>query len=81
MYAEGFSLEVISALKHLTRGKNEKYFDYIERVKLNPIATKVKLVDLEDNMDISRIPNPCKKDYNRLKKYEKAKDKLTINCN
>lgn len=81
LHAEGFSLEIISALKHLTRGKNEKYFDYIERIKLNPIAIKVKLADLEDNMDISRIPNPCKKDYNRLKKYKKAKDKLTIDCN
>ena len=76
---EGFSTEVISALEHLTRGKNEKYFDYIERIKMNSMAKKVKLVDLEDNMDISRIQNPTKKDYDRLKKYKKAKDRLTKN--
>ena len=74
---EEFSTEVISALKHLTRGKNEKYFDYIEKIKQNFIAKKVKLVDLEDNMDISRIPNPTNKDCDRLEKYKKAKNRLT----
>lgn len=66
---EGFSDEIIT----ITRGKKESYMDYIRKVKTNKISKKVKIADLEDNMDISRIKKPTKKDYDRLKKYEKAK--------
>lgn len=70
---EGFSKEIITALKYLTRRKGEKYFDYIERIKKNSLAKKVKLADLEDNLDISRIKEPTKKDFSLMKRYEKAK--------
>jgi hypothetical protein len=33
----------------------------------------VKLADLEDSMDLSRIPQPTAKDYARLEKYQAAK--------
>lgn len=70
---EGFSEEVIEALKNLTRGENEGYFDFINRANLNNIARAVKLADLEDNMDIKRIKDPSDKDFSRIKKYMKAK--------
>ena len=47
--------------------------NYIRRAKLNKIGREVKLRDLEDNMNLSRIDNPTEKDYERLKKYQKAK--------
>jgi (p)ppGpp synthase/HD superfamily hydrolase len=51
-------IEILHALVSITRKSNESYKDFILRVKLNPIALRVKLADLRDNMDISRINNP-----------------------
>ena len=75
--AEGFSQEVIAALKCVTKiSENENYDDFIERVRKNPLATAVKINDLSDNMDIRRLPYLSDKDVKRLKKYLKAYKKL-----
>ncbi|KZE65057.1 GTP pyrophosphokinase [Paenibacillus jamilae] len=71
-----FSDEVIEALKAITRKKDESYMDFIRRCKQNELARKVKIADIEDNMDLSRIKQPTKKDYERIKKYEKALKEL-----
>lgn len=68
----GFSLNIIEALDCLTRRADETYEVFIKRIKFNPLATKVKLLDLEDNSDSSRIPNLTDKDYERIDKYKKA---------
>ena len=76
--AEGFSKEVIDALRCVTKtSENENYDDFIERVKKNPLAVAVKINDLTDNMDIRRLPYLSDKDVKRLKKYLKAYKKLT----
>ena len=75
--AEGFSQEIIEALKCVTKlSENENYDDFIERVKKNPLAVAVKINDLTDNMDIRRLPYLSDKDIKRLKKYLKAYKKL-----
>jgi len=74
--AEGFSAEVIIAVDCLTKREDEQYFDYIERIKTNPIAQKVKLADLEDNMDLRRIDNLTEKDLQRMERYHSAWKKL-----
>lgn len=66
---EGFPAEVLEAVDCLTRRDDESYEEFIERVKVNPIARRIKIADLEDNMDIRRISNLTKKDIQRLKKY------------
>lgn len=73
---EGFSDEILKALVCLTHREGEGYMEYIERVCENPLATRVKYADLQDNMDISRIPNPAEKDYIRLEKYKIAKARI-----
>ena len=76
--AEGFSQEVIAALKCVTKlSENENYDDFIGRVRRNPLAVAVKINDLTDNMDIRRLPYLSDKDVKRLKKYLKAYKKLT----
>lgn len=76
--AEGFSQEVIAALRCVTKShENENYDDFIERVRKNPLATAVKINDLTDNMDIRRLPYLSDKDVKRLKKYLKAYKRLT----
>ena len=75
---EGFSKEVIDALRCVTKlSDNENYDDFIERVKKNPLAVAVKINDLTDNMDIRRLPYLSDKDVKRLKKYLKAYKRLT----
>lgn len=75
--AEGFSEEVIAALRCVTKlSENENYDDFIDRVKKNPLAVAVKINDLSDNMDIRRLPYLSDKDVKRLKKYLKAYKRL-----
>lgn len=75
--AEGFSAEIIEALRCVTKtSENENYDKFIERVKKNPLATAVKIYDLTDNMDIRRLPYLSDKDVKRLKKYLKAYKRL-----
>lgn len=50
----GYSEQILQALDCLTRRKNESYEQFVERVKENPIARKVKIADLEDNVDLKR---------------------------
>ncbi len=67
-----FSKDVCDAVVCLTKVKHEKYSDYIERVKSNPIAIIVKIADLKDNMDITRLKEIRDKDIERLKKYHRT---------
>ena len=76
---EGFSEEVISVIKCLSKEtENEDYDVFIERVAKNPIAVQVKLNDLLDNMDITRLNELNEKDLNRLNKYLRAYRKLIV---
>lgn len=46
----GFSDDTIASLDAITRREGEKYFDYIDRLSRDELATKVKIQDLQDNM-------------------------------
>lgn len=48
------------------------YMGYIEQVAQNPLATKVKIADLRDNIRVDRLPKMTKGNIVRLKKYHKA---------
>ena len=71
-----FGDEVAVAVDHLTRRKGEPYMNYIRRVKENELARKVKLADLEHNMDLSRLPVVTEDDALRRMKYCQAKQLL-----
>lgn len=68
--------EQVEALKILTHDKSVPYFDYIDKIKANPLARKVKLSDLKDNMNLNRLKEITDKDKERLAKYEKAREIL-----
>ena len=70
--AYGFNNNIIEALRIITKDKQMNYTDYIKRIGSNKLAKKIKLKDLEHNMDLSRISNPTKEDYERVEKYKKA---------
>lgn len=69
---KGYSQEIVDAVDCLTKREDESYEDFIERCKQNPIALKVKIADLEDNMDIRRIDVLTEKDMERLNRYLRA---------
>jgi len=69
---EGFSSAAIDALRSVTKLEGEAYEDFVLRASRNAIGAKVKLADLADNSDMSRIANPTEKDYKRLAKYQRA---------
>lgn len=65
--------EQVEALKTLTHDKSVPYFDYIDKIKKNPLARKVTLSDLKDNMNLKRLKEITEKDRERFAKYEKAR--------
>lgn len=74
----GFSEEVVAAVDALTKREDEKadYMKAIRRVAENAVARRVKIGDLTDNLDLSRISSPTEKDQARLEKYRAARQFL-----
>lgn len=70
---EGFAPEVIDAIQALTKLPGESRIEAAHRAAANSIARAVKLADVTDNMDISRIACPSEKDFARLKEYEQVR--------
>jgi (p)ppGpp synthase/HD superfamily hydrolase len=69
---EGFPASVLEAVEALTKREGEDCEAFIRRVAPNPIAREVKLADLRDNSDLSRISEPTERDRERIKKYSRA---------
>lgn len=69
---EGFSETVLTALETVTKRDGESYEDFVRRAGANPIGRAVKLADLRDNSDLSRIATPTARDMERIEKYRRA---------
>jgi (p)ppGpp synthase/HD superfamily hydrolase len=72
LLAEGFSSEIIDALKSVTKREGETYDAFVKRACENPIGRRVKLADLHDNCDLARIANPTASDLERIARYRRA---------
>ena len=71
----GFCEEVLSAVDSLTRKPDENYDNYIHRVSKNKLATKIKVIDLLDNISSLRRESKKMNASNYLK-YQKALEYL-----
>ena len=69
---EGFPDEIISGVLSVTKRDKEEYDDFVRRAAENTIGKEVKIADLEDNMDIRRLPEMTDYDVARLRKYLRA---------
>ena len=69
---EGFSAPVVKAVDALTHRDGEKYDAYIKRLGDVPIARRVKLADLSDNMSHTRQMQHSDRTAEILKRYDKA---------
>ncbi len=73
---EGFSPAVLAALDALTKRKGESYEEFIERIAVVPLAARVKLLDLEDNLNAARLDDFSVEDAARIAKYLAARRRL-----
>ena len=71
----GFCEEVLFAVDSLTRKPDENYDNYIHRVSKNKLATKIKVIDLLDNISSLRRESKKMNASNYLK-YQKALEYL-----
>lgn len=69
---KGFSKRVCDGIDYLTHLEGINYDDYIKRIAFNPDAVKVKLADLKDNSDITRLKGLSKKDFDRIERYHRS---------
>lgn len=69
----GFGLSVLIPLKLLTHDKTKKSYDeYIKELAPNDDARAIKLADLKDNSQITRLKGLTKADYDRIEKYHRS---------
>ena len=75
---EGFADTIIEALKTVTKqSEDEDYDQFIQRSLKNEIGRKVKIADLRENLDVTRISELTDKDIKRINKYKRALSVLT----
>jgi (p)ppGpp synthase/HD superfamily hydrolase len=70
----GYPGHIVDAVDAISRRKdsNEPYSQYVLRVRENPLATKVKIADLQDNANLGRLPKVEAFDLRRLDRYNRA---------
>ena len=74
--SEGFAPDVVRAIDAISRRVDESYEEYVSRVRAHPVARRVKLADLEHNMDLRRMGRIDDRDLERLGKYHETWRKM-----
>lgn len=72
----GFSDIVITSVRYMTRLEGQTWKSYIEGVMSNKIATRVKIADLRDNLDLTRLRGIKDLNINSLNMYITTYHKL-----
>ncbi|MBF5080050.1 HD domain-containing protein (plasmid) [Paracoccus marcusii] len=75
---EGLSGDLVAAVDAMTRRAGETYADLVDRAARNPIARAVKIADLRDNLDASRLVDSTDADQQRARKYSEALNMLGL---
>jgi MOSC domain-containing protein YiiM len=73
----GYPDAVVRAVDHVSRRPGESYEAFTLRIRPHPLARRVKLADLQDNMDVRRIDELDNDAVKRLQRYRKAWALLT----
>ena len=67
-----FGPETAAAVDAMSRRDGEAWDDYLQRVRQTPTARAVKISDLIDNSNLTRLENVTLRDVLRQEKYNKA---------
>lgn len=68
----GFSEMIVVAIDCLSKRADEGYEDFVSRLSINALARKVKVEDIRDNLDVTRLQSIGPEDLARIAKYHKA---------
>lgn len=68
----GFSDSVVNAIDCLSRRKDEKYENFISRLSIDKLARKIKIEDIKDNLDLTRLNYISDKELKRIEKYHRS---------
>lgn len=63
---------IVDTVEKLTKKEGLNYDQYIANIRNDRFAKAVKLADLKDNMDLTRLSELTEKDIERIKKYHKS---------
>jgi (p)ppGpp synthase/HD superfamily hydrolase len=74
----GYRPEVVDAIDALTHRSRDSYEQYIENVARNPVARRVKIIDIEENLANNRRSPVAWGNDDRIRRYEAALDRLRI---
>jgi (p)ppGpp synthase/HD superfamily hydrolase len=69
---KGLTAIELSALHALTHGDKVSWDTYISNIAENLLASRVKIADLEDNMNLLRLRHLSSKALDRAKKYHES---------
>ena len=69
---EDTEITFVDLEKEFPKDDSEDYFEYVNKIKTNPIAKKVKISDLTHNSDLSRMDEITEYDLKRQEKYKRA---------
>nr|WP_204354620.1 hypothetical protein [Paracoccus saliphilus] len=75
---EGLGEELVAAVDAMTRREGESYADLVDRAARNPIVRAVKIADLCDNLDMTRIADSTQSDVQQSRKYLQALRSLGV---
>ena len=73
---KGIPAYIVDAVRCLTKAPGENYDDFIIRVSKSQLAMKVKIADIEDNINVLRLDVIERDDLNRITKYHRAWKRL-----
>lgn len=74
---DGYPEFIVLGVDSVTRRDGETRAAFINRAKQNELGRPVKIEDLNENSDLTRIPNPQEKDYKRVEMYQREIEYLT----
>ena len=67
-----FGDEITEGVLSVTHREDESYEDFVRRAAENPLGREVKIADLIDNSNLSRLDVVTLKDVQRQRKYNDA---------
>jgi (p)ppGpp synthase/HD superfamily hydrolase len=68
----GIPAHIAAAVAALTRQIDETYEEFIERIAQDPLARRVKILDIQDNLNLKRLKSVNKADLMRVTEYHRA---------
>lgn len=72
----GFSEPIVAGIDGMSRREGETYQQFVDRLAPDPLARAVKIMDIRDNIDTTRLAVLERRDLDRVAKYHKALKQL-----